>query len=71
MEVASPKSVVRGCAQAGVLAEADARLALRMAEDRNLSVHTYNEGLADQIYARLLEYAPVIDRWPKAMHARA
>jgi len=29
---------------------------LRMIEDRNLSVHTYNEKLAEDVYGRLAEY---------------
>ena len=29
---------------------------LKMIEDRNLSVHTYNEKLADDIYGRLKDY---------------
>jgi hypothetical protein len=28
-------------------------MALEMARDRNLTVHTYNEELANQIYSRL------------------
>ena len=34
----------------------DNPLWLRMIEDRNLSVHTYNEKLAEDLYARLGEY---------------
>ncbi len=29
---------------------------LRMMEDRNMSVHTYNEKLAEEIYSRLKDY---------------
>ncbi|PYV13313.1 MAG: hypothetical protein DMG21_21295 [Acidobacteria bacterium] len=35
---------------------ADDPLWLRMIADRNLSVHTYNEKLAEEIYARLKDY---------------
>jgi hypothetical protein len=31
---------------------------VQMVQDRNLSVHTYNEGLANQLYARLPRYLP-------------
>jgi len=34
----------------------DSPLWLKMIEDRNLAVHTYNEKLADDIYGRLNEY---------------
>lgn len=35
---------------------ADNPLWLKMIEDRNLSVHTYNEKLAEDIYGRLKDY---------------
>ncbi len=34
----------------------DNPLWFKMVEDRNLSVHTYNEKLADAIYGRLKDY---------------
>ena len=40
----------------GLLDEAAARLGLEMVRDRNLTVHTYNERLADEIHARLQAY---------------
>ena len=53
VEAASPKAVVRACFRGGVLEEEQSRAAMEMAEDRNLTVHTYNEQLAEAIYARL------------------
>jgi hypothetical protein len=38
-----------------------------MAQDRNLTVHTYNEELADRIYSRLPGYAVLMDHWLEAM----
>jgi nucleotidyltransferase substrate binding protein (TIGR01987 family) len=67
LELASPTAVGRACFQAGVLGEADARTALSMARDRNLTVHTYNEDLANQIYSRLPAYAALMERWLAAM----
>ena len=32
----------------------------RMVQDRNLSVHTYNEELANQLYGRLAGYVPAL-----------
>lgn len=46
----SQKGTVRASLQVGLLDEADARIALEMADDRNLTVHTYNEALADRIF---------------------
>jgi nucleotidyltransferase substrate binding protein (TIGR01987 family) len=37
----------------------DNPLWLKMIEDRNLSVHTYSEKLAEEIYARLTDYLPL------------
>ncbi|WP_245606076.1 nucleotidyltransferase substrate binding protein [Thermus amyloliquefaciens] len=38
------------------------RLALTMADDRNLTVHTYNEALAQAIFARLGGYAQLMGK---------
>jgi len=38
-----------------------------MIRDRNLTVHTYNQELADQIYSRLPAYATLIEQWLAAM----
>ena len=46
------------------------RLALQMAEDRNLSVHTYDEALAEAIYARIASYPPLMRAWLVAMRSR-
>ncbi len=49
LEVASPKAAIRASLQVGLLTEEQSRAALRMADDRNLTVHTYNEALAEAI----------------------
>lgn len=57
LEVNSPKSVFRNCFQVGLIdTEEKTALALQMADDRNLTVHTYNEKLAQHIFSHLLEY---------------
>jgi nucleotidyltransferase substrate binding protein (TIGR01987 family) len=67
LELASPSSVTRACFQSAVLTEDQGRMALDMARDRNLTVHTYNEELANQIYSRLAGYAGLMERWLAAM----
>jgi len=42
-------------------------MALGMATDRNLTVHTCNEELANQIYSRLAAYAGLMENWLAAM----
>lgn len=69
IELASPKPVVRACAQNGLLSETDARSAMEMIDDRNLTSHTYNEELAVAIFARLAGHANLLRRWLAALGA--
>ena len=71
IDAASPKAAIRSSLQVGLLSEADTRLALEMADDRNLTVHTYNEDLAKRIFADLDRYAGLLERWISAMERRA
>lgn len=68
--IGSPKGVVRHAMQVGFLEENDARQALAMADDRNLTVHAYNEAIAKAIAQRLTEHAQLMDRWLKSMTIR-
>lgn len=67
LEEGSPKGVVRSCLQVGLLTDPQARRAMQMIDDRNLTVHTYNEELARQIFARLQGYADLMTAWLQAM----
>ncbi len=42
-----------------------------MVRDRNLTVHTYNEPLADEIYGRLRAYLGMMEAWFSAVERRA
>jgi nucleotidyltransferase substrate binding protein (TIGR01987 family) len=70
MDVASPKGVIRACREVGLFDETAAVLALKMADDRNLTVHTYNEPLAVAIYGRILEYQLLLANWRATMEQR-
>jgi nucleotidyltransferase substrate binding protein (TIGR01987 family) len=59
----SPKGVIRGCREVGLMSDADTTAALAMADDRNLTVHTYNEALAIALYGRFGGHAALFDRW--------
>ncbi|BCZ91518.1 nucleotidyltransferase [Thermus thermophilus] len=61
LEGASPKGVIRLAREAGLLGE-EARLALGMVDDRNLTVHTYNEALARALFRRLPDYARLMEQ---------
>jgi len=69
LELASPMAVIRACFQSGILSEEQSRLAVDMARDRNLTVHTYNEELAVRIYSHLPSYALLMDNWLTAMES--
>ena len=63
---ASPRATIRASLEVGVLDETTTRLALKMVDDR-LSVHTYNEALAEAIFDRLSEHAQVMAVWLDVM----
>ena len=67
LEVGSPKGVVRASLQVGLLDEAQARLALEMVDDRNLTSRTYNPLLAEAIARRLATYAALLRDWLDAL----
>jgi nucleotidyltransferase substrate binding protein (TIGR01987 family) len=70
LDTGSPKSAIRDSFQVGLLSEAQVRTALRMADDRNLTVHTYDEALAEATYSRIEEYAVLMSSWLGAMEGR-
>jgi nucleotidyltransferase substrate binding protein (TIGR01987 family) len=63
IDVGSPKGVIRSCRELGILTDELATIALEMVDDRNLTVHTYNEKLAIEIYSRLRSYEDIFIYW--------
>ena len=63
LESASPKGVIRASFKAGLFDERTAGQFMKIANDRNLTVHTYNEELARQLYARLADHAALLRAW--------
>lgn len=70
LEIGSPKGVVKACFQVGLLNENQTHILLQSIDDRNLTVHTYNEQLAEEIYQRLSFYQPVLNDWYFAMEKK-
>jgi len=70
LDTGSPKSCIRAAAQAGLLSSEETQRALEMADDRNLTAHTYNEGLAKAIFGRLARHAATMSSWLDAMQQR-
>jgi uncharacterized protein YutE (UPF0331/DUF86 family) len=69
--VGSPKAAVRAARRAGFLSDEDAENALRIAEDRNLTVHMYKRDLGEAVAERLAAHAGLLRRWLAALQARA
>jgi nucleotidyltransferase substrate binding protein (TIGR01987 family) len=67
VEAASPKAVIRAVAQNGLLSEPDARAAMGLIDDRNLTSHTYNEALAITLFARLPRHADILEQLLKGL----
>jgi len=67
IDVSSSKAVIRASMEVGLLDETTCRQALAMVDDRNLTSHTYNEKLADEILARIPLHAQVMDKWVAAI----
>lgn len=67
LDINSPKGVIRASLRVGLLDENQVRLGLEMTDDRNRTVHTYNENIAKSIYSRLLDYAQLMGCWLGSM----
>jgi len=70
LTVGSPKACVRASREVGLLSEEQAIVGLEMVDDRNLTVHTYNEAVAARIHRNLRRYAELMTHWLGAMEAR-
>ncbi len=70
IEVGSPKRAARTALEVGLFDETHARQVLAMVDDRNLTVHTYNEQLAEEIGSRLSGHALLLQHWLDQMEAR-
>lgn len=67
VDVGSPKGVIRGCRESSILSIEEASQALSMADDRNLTSHTYDRALAQEIYGRLHGHAALMHKWIHVM----
>jgi nucleotidyltransferase substrate binding protein (TIGR01987 family) len=70
INVGSPKAGVRAARDVGLLTDDQAITGLDMVDDRNLTVHTYNEAVARRIYGNLRQYAHLLRSWLNAMADR-
>ncbi len=63
LQIGSPAGVIRGCRDVGLLSDSEAEAALHALDDRNLTVHTYNEELAEEIASRIPAHATLLAVW--------
>lgn len=70
MTIGSPKGCVRASREVGLLSKVETVLGLDMADARNLTVHTYNESLAEKLHKKLPGYTKLLEHWIFAMQQR-
>jgi len=70
LRCSSPRSCIRSLGQTGVLNATETTAALAMTDDRNLTVHTYHEETAQEIFQRLPAHAKLIRRCFEEMDRR-
>ncbi|MEA2081532.1 MAG: HI0074 family nucleotidyltransferase substrate-binding subunit [Elusimicrobiota bacterium] len=57
-----PKTVFRSIFSAGWINEQETKMCLDMTDDRNETVHIYNEKIAEKIFAELKEYCKLMKK---------
>lgn len=67
IDVASPKGVIRHFREIGMFDEVQTDQALQMADDRNLTTHTYDEAFALEIAKRVIAYEGLLWEWHRKM----
>ena len=63
IDIGSPKGVIRNSREVNLLTDDETVTALQMVNDRNLTVHTYNEEVANKIYSNLHAYLNILNSW--------
>jgi nucleotidyltransferase substrate binding protein (TIGR01987 family) len=71
VSVGSPKGSIRASRDVDLLTDEQTVIGLEMIDDRNLTVHAYNETVAEEIYHGLATYVDLLDMWLTAMTERA
>lgn len=70
LDIASPKGALRAIREVGIFSDEETMLSLRMADDRNLTVHTYNEDLAVEIFERIPSYYQLLHAMIERLYRR-
>lgn len=67
LEAASPKKVIRLLREVGLFTDEEAEAALQMADDRNLTAHTYDEKMALALAEKIRSYDKLLAEWLERM----
>lgn len=67
LEAASPKKVIRTLREVGLFTDEETETALKMADDRNLTAHTYDEKIAVALAERIIVYEKLLAEWFRRM----
>lgn len=67
----SPGSAIRGSRRVGWLSDEDSVAALKLASERNLTVHMYRKAVGEEIQSHLAAHAALLHRWLDALIQRA
>lgn len=70
IDVGSPKGVIRSSREINLFDEHETILGLNMVNDRNLTVHTYNEEVAIKIHSNIGNYYSILSKWIQRMKSR-
>lgn len=70
IDIGSPKGVIRSFREINIFSNEQAKLGLEMVDDRNLTLHTYNEGVSKKIHSRLPQYHILIGYWLSAIKVK-
>lgn len=65
--VGSPRLAIEGSLAIGLLSDAEAEEALRMVQDRNVTVHVYGLDRVEEVKERVPGYARLLRRWLAAI----
>ncbi|PLR82978.1 nucleotidyltransferase [Bacillus canaveralius] len=70
LDIGSPKGVMRSFHEVGTFSEEETILSLKMVDDRNLTVHTYNEELSIEIFGKLPKYYSLMRNWIDQLNSK-
>jgi uncharacterized protein YutE (UPF0331/DUF86 family) len=69
--IGSPRGAIVESRQVGWISDGDAEALLKLAKERNLTVHMYRREIGNTVASHLVEHAALLRRWLDALRQRA